>query len=402
MEHTENSNHTPDFAPVHMSNGPRDIWTGMRLQFPVTERWVYLNHAAVSPLPLACKDAMQAYLEELTRNGAARYPGRTFKILNRVRGLAAALLGAKPENTFIVRSTTQGLGIAATGIPFAPGDNVVLVEREFPANIRPWLPLRRRDVQVRMVPHDPDGRVRLDRIAEAVDDRTRAVSISFVQFLSGFRINLAAVAEICRKHDALFVVDAIQGLGALKLDVEAAGIDFLSADSHKWLLGPEGVGVGYCSDRALERIEPALEGWLSVTEPFEFLNTDQPLKPNAARFEDSAYNVAGFHGFGGSLELLLSIGIDAIQNRVLELTDILAEGLTAQGWTLSSPRDRQDEKSGIVTAVKDGVDTKKLDKNLRENGFVISAREGGIRVSPHGYNNLGDLERFLTVLSELT
>jgi selenocysteine lyase/cysteine desulfurase len=139
-----------------------------------------------------------------------------------------------------------------------------------------------------------------------------------------------------------------------------------------------------------------------VVKPFDFLNVEQPLKPNAARFEDSAYNVGGFHGFGGSLELLLSIGIDAIEARVLELTDILAEGLTAQGWTLSSPRDRQDEKSGIVSATKDGVDTRELDRKLKEKGFVISAREGDIRVSPHGYNSLGDLERFLTALGDLT
>jgi cysteine desulfurase / selenocysteine lyase len=373
-------------------------WELLRQQFPLAERIAYLNHAAVSPLPLRCKDRMEAYLEELTRFGASRYPRPLLEPLSRVRELASDMLGADPSQIFVVRSTTQGIGVAAMGIPAREGDNVVLAEREFPANIRPWLPLRRRGVEVRFVPQR-DGRILLDDLARAVDARTVAVSLSFVQFLSGFRLDPAPVAELCRRHDALFVLDAIQGLGVFPLDVEAAGVDFVSADAHKWLLGPEGVGVGYASERALDRIQPALEGWLSVEAPFEFFDIDQPLKRTAARFEEGAYNVAGINGLLGSLELISTVGVEAIEARVLELTDYLEAHLRRIGWTVLSPRETEAEKSGIVLASKEGIDPESLKRRLDDRGVVVSIRGGALRVSPHAYNTPEDLDELLDSLS---
>jgi len=184
-----------------------DKWESFRGQFPVCDQYVYLNHAAVSPLPLAAKQKMDQYLKERTEHGAAHYPDVIWEMLTNGRKLGAQLLNTNPEHIFFVRSTSQGLGIAATGIPFEAGDNLVLVEKEFPANLRPWMPLKRRGVDLRLVPQK-EGRVLIDDLAAAMDDRTRAVSLSFVQFLSGFRADCASVGELCRKHDALFVVDA--------------------------------------------------------------------------------------------------------------------------------------------------------------------------------------------------
>jgi len=375
-----------------------DRWETLRQQFPVVEELAYLDHAAVAPLPLRARERMEQYLDELVRRGAFSYPGGPFATLAQARAAGARLLGTRPEHVFIVRSTTQGLGIAATGIPVRPGDNIVLVDREFPANIRPWLPLRRRGVEVRFVPQR-QGRVLLDDLAERVDDRTRAVSVSFVQFLSGFRIDVGAVAEICRRRDALFVLDAIQGLGVFPVDVESSGVDFLAADAHKWLLGPEGVGLGYAAPRALERIEPALEGWLSVRDPFDFFDVEQPLKPTADRFEEGAYNLAGIHGMLGSLELILDAGVEAIGRRVLELTDALAERLVSRGWQILSPRAVEGERSGIVLATRDGVDFSALRRRLREQGIVVSMRGGGMRVAPHAYNTIEEIERLLAALA---
>jgi cysteine desulfurase / selenocysteine lyase len=375
-----------------------DPWRSLREQFPVTERLVYLDHAAVCPLPLRARERIAQYVDELVSCGSTLYPEGAFGAVKRARSLGARLLGARPEQVFIVRSTTQGLGIAATGLPVSPGDNVVLVEREFPANIRPWLPLRRRGVEVRFVPQH-DGRVRIDDLAARVDARTRAVSVSFVQFLSGFRIDLAAVAELCRRHDALFVVDAIQGLGAFPLDVVSSGVDFLSADSHKWLLGPEGVGLGYASARALERIAPAVEGWLSVRDPFAFFDVEQPLKETAERFEEGAYGLVGIHGMLGGLELILERGVEAIAARILELTDELVERLGAAGWTVRSPRSEISERSGIVLADRPGVDFVELRRRLQHLGFVVSVRGGALRVAPHAYNTVEELERLVTALS---
>jgi cysteine desulfurase/selenocysteine lyase len=375
-----------------------DVWQRFRSQFPVTEELVYLNHAAVSPLPLRCRQEVERYLDELVRRGAASYPDWAFGAIDRLRQLGARLLNTRPEQIFVARCTTQGLGIAATGLPVREGDNVVLVEREFPANIRPWLPLRRRGVEVRMVPQR-DGRVLLDDLARAVDRRTVAVSVSFVQFLSGFRIDVGAVAELCRRHGALCVVDGIQGLGVFSLDVERSGVDFLAADAHKWLLGPEGVGVGYASPRALERIEPVLEGWFAVENPFDFFDIEQPLKASAARYEEGAYNIAGIHGFAGSLELILEVGLEAMARRVLDLTDLLVEGLGSRGWTVLSPRRHEEERSGIVLATREGLEEERLRQALSKAGIVVSFRGGALRVSPHGYNTPEEIEALLDAIA---
>ena len=384
----------PDVPQPGRLTLPHDL----RRQFPVTEGLIYLNHAAVAPLPAPCRAGFEAYLEELVHHGAAHYPGLLLELLTRVRALGAGPIKSKPEEIFIVRSTTQGLGIVATGAPLGPGDNVVLVAREFPANLRPWMPLRRRGVEVRQV-EQREGRVLLDELARAVDCHTRVLSISFVQFLSGFRVELAAVAELCRRVDALLVVDAIQGLGVFPLDVEAMGVDFLAADAHKWLLGPEGVGLGYASARALERIEPALEGWLSVQDPFNFFDLEQPLRPNAGRFEEGAYNVAGLHGMEGSLELIRSCGVELIGQRVLQLTDYLVEQLLALGWRVHSPRRAEAEKSGIVLTSKAGVEMAALGRTLAGEGIIVSLRDGALRVSPHAYNTEQELDQLLEILA---
>lgn len=375
-------------------------WQELRGQFAVTEELVYLNHAAVSPLPRRCREYLEQYLDELTRYGAWHYPEFTWQVLAETRRLGARLLGARPEQVFFVRSTTQGLGIAATGIPCGAGDNIVLVEREFPANLRPWLPLRRRGVEVRLVPQQR-GRVLIDDLARAVDGKTRAVSVSFVQFLSGFRIDVAAVAELCRRVDALCVIDAIQGLGAFPLDVAANGVDFLSADAHKWLLGPEGAGLGFVSERALERIAPALEGWLAVERPFDFFDIAQPLKAWAARYEEGAYNNAGLRGMKGSLEVLLEAGIERVAARILELTDYLAGELATRGFEVLSPRQRQGEKSGILLVGCPGLDADKLHDRLKQAGIVLSLRAGYLRIAPHAYNTTEELDRLLAVVDGL-
>jgi selenocysteine lyase/cysteine desulfurase len=226
------------------------------------------------------------------------------------------------------------------------------------------------------------------------------LSLSQVQFLSGFRIDLEAVGELCRRRapDALFVVDAIQALGVFPAPVEAAGVDLLAADAHKWLLGPEGVGIGYVSPRGLERIQPALEGWLSVQRPFDFFDLEQPLKDSAARFEEGAYNLAGLHGLLGSLELLAEVGLAALERRVLELTDRAAEGLRERGFRVLSPRGHPGEKSGILLAGRSGLDFGALEARLRRAGIIVSIRGGALRVAPHAYNNEEEIDRLLAEL----
>ncbi len=375
-----------------------NAWKSFRDQFEVCQNHIYLNHAAVSPIPIRSRKCMQAHLDELAAVGAAYFPEKILQILAHTRKQGAQMLGCRPDQVFVVRSTTQGLGIAATGLPLRSGDNVVLVEREFPANLRPWMPLRRKGVELRMVAQH-QGRVSVDEIEKRVDQKTKAVSVSFVQFLSGFRIDLERVGRICKKHDALLVVDAIQGLGVFPLEVEAMGIDFLSADSHKWMLGPAGAGLGYASDKALNRLQPVLEGWLAVEKPFDFFDLEQPLKSTAARYEDSAYNVVGIYGMAGSLDLILELGVSNISERLLELTDYLVERLPSAGWQVLSPRRDSNEKSGIVSSRKPGVDAEKLAIELKAGKFEISIRDGALRVSPHAYNTENELDELIRVLA---
>lgn len=369
----------------------------LRLQFPVTEQIVYLNHAAVAPLPACCKLQMERYLDELSRFGAFHYTGFVEKIVDRARVLGAEFLGTNPDNIFIVRSTTHGLGIAAEGIDYRKDANIVLVEGEFPANIRPWYAQRKKGVEIRFVKQN-EGRVLIDDLKAAIDSNTAVVSVSWVQYASGFRICLGDVAELCKKVDALFVVDAIQGLGAFPINVEQEGIDFLSADSHKWLLGPEGVGLGYASPKARERIAPLIEGWLSVEDPFDFQRLNQPLKATAGRYEDGAMNFAGIHGMVGSLELLKSLGIRNVASRILELTDFLAEKLNALGLKILSPRNNPEEKSGILSVGGD-FDPDELAESLTEARIFIAVRNNALRISPHCYNSFDELDDLIRIIS---
>ncbi len=378
-----------------------DRWQALRAEFPSAERWTYLAHAAVSPLPLRCQQGMQAYLDELVAHGGVHYPQVPLAAARRARQLGAQLMGCPLEGVFFVTSTSQGVGVAATGISCGPGDNVVLVDREFPSNLRPWLHLRKRGVELRFVPQR-DSRVLADDLAAAVDHRTAAVSVSFVQFLSGFRLDLAPVAEICRRHDALFVLDAIQGLGVFPVQAQAMGVDLLAADAHKWLLGPEGVGLGYASPRAMERLEPVVQGWLSVRRPFDVFALDQPLMPDARRFQPGSPNQAGIHGMAGSLELLAEIGPEVMAQRLILLTDHLAEGLQQAGWSVLSPRVHDGEKSGIILCTHPAVDFATLSAWLEEHGVVSSVRGGALRLSPHGYTTIDELDRVVALLSHRT
>jgi selenocysteine lyase/cysteine desulfurase len=365
----------------------------IRQEFPIVEHAVYLNHAAVGPIPRRAHQAMVEHLDDYLANvllhndqWQARY--------QEVRAQAARLIGARPDQIAFVKNTSEGLSFAANGIDWRPGDNVIVPAADFPTVVYPWLNLAGRGVETRRIAAR-DGRVPLDDIRAAVDARTRAIVTSTVQFSSGFRADLAAIGDICRAHDLLFVVDGIQSLGALTLDV-ACGIDVLAADAHKWLLGPQGIGLFYVSDRALERLRVAEVGWLSVREPFEF-RPEIDLLPDARRFEPGSPNSVGIFGLGGTLDLLLEIGIEAIEGRILSLTDLLCDGLQRKGYRIRSPRQGA-ERSGIVIVDSPREPTPALFERLTAERVLVSMRGGGLRVSPHAYNTEGEIEQLVEVL----
>jgi cysteine desulfurase/selenocysteine lyase len=360
----------------------------------VTTKWAYFDHAAVAPLTERARRTLIAWADDLAENGEVNDAARVGRI-EEVRRLAGQLLNADPLDIAFVKNTSEGVGIVAEGLPWRAGDNVVTAEDEYPANLYPWMNLAARGVELRRVP-SRDGRILLDDLHAALDARTRLLSLSFVEYASGFRNDLAAVGQLCRDKGVLFFVDAIQGLGVLPLDVRRTPIDFLAADGHKWLLGPEGAGLFWVRRELVEQLHPVGVGWNSVLDSRNFSRVELRLKPHAGRWESGSLNVGGILALGASLELLLAAGIDNLAARVLELTDYLCAQAERAGATVYSSR-RTQEKSAIVSLVIPG-DVRTFVRRCREAGILVNQRAGRLRVSPHAYNSREELDRLIALL----
>jgi selenocysteine lyase/cysteine desulfurase len=371
-------------------------WDSLRAEFPVTRRWAFFDHAAVAPLTARAQKALMEWATDLAENGDVN-DRHWVKRVEEVRRLAGKLINADPQDIAFVKNTSEGIGFVAEGSPWRPGDNMVTAQEEYPANIYPWMNLASRGVEVRTVA-SRGSRLSIDDLREAMDPRTRLVSLSFVEFASGFRNDLDTIGALCRERGIYFMVDAIQGLGVLPLDVQGTPIDFLAADGHKWLLGPEGAGIFYIRHDLLDLLHPISVGWKSVVGATDFARLDFTLKPNAARWEGGSLNVAGITSLGASLELLLGIGIDTVAGRVLEVTDYLCEKGNEAGLEVFSSRLPAD-KSGIVSLIVPGGDVRQLVRQCRENGIVINQRAGRIRVSPHCYNTRDEVDRLVAILA---
>lgn len=380
----------------------------LRAAFPVAELWVYFNHAAVAPVSLPVERAVAEFLAQARRDGSAGFAGWLARRED-ARRAAAALLGARPDEVAFTTSTSDGLIHVAEGLALEPGDEIVLLEDDFPSNQIPWWRQARRGARLVPVPRDADGRVTPGALLARVGPRTRVVAVSWVAYDRGQRLDLAALgaglagrnaqARAAGGRDALLCVDAIQGLGAFPLDVRACGIDFLSADSHKWLLGLEGVGLFYCRAERLAELDSPLTSWWSMARPFAPFRPGAALQPDARRFEYACLPTAGLFGVEAALRLLLAAGQPAIAQRVLELTDRLADGLAARGWELLSPRGVPEERSGIVTArPPDGAAGAAVERLLARRVQVVE-RGGGVRFSPHAWNTLEEVERALEALA---
>lgn len=373
-----------------------DIESIRNEEFPVCKNLIYLNHAGVSPIPVRAATRGVSQIREYLNFGA--FDLRAWiDISNDTRRTFARLAGATEDEIAFIKNTSEGLSFIAGGLTWVNGDNIVTTSYEFPANIYPWLALKERGVEVRMV--EPEmGRVPAEKIFQAVDGNTRLISISSVEFINGFRHDLERMGAFCRKKGILFCVDAIQSLGVVPMDVEAFNIDFLAADGHKWLLSIEGIGCLYVSNRVMERLKPIEFGWHSVKNRFQFESIDFELDTTARKYEPGSFNLLSISTFNGSLNLIEEIGVVAIQERVLHLLNYLREMFEPSWELLSSMKD--EERSGILTFRIPGIDGKQLNKALHERKVVASARGGGIRVSPHFYNTREEMDAFIELLRE--
>ncbi len=365
-----------------------------RQEFPVTGRCVYFDHAGVAPVSRRVADAVAAFIADARDFGRLHYPAWEGRA-EAVRAAAARLIGAGSDELAFVASTSDGLSAIATGVDWRPGDSVVAVDGEFPANVYPWWALERVGVTTRLAT-PVEGRLTVDAIAALIDDTTRVVSVSAVDFATGQRRPLAAIGEVCRRRGVLFCVDAIQALGALRIDVERDGIDALAADGHKWLCAPEGCGLLYVSRRWLDRLVPQRIGWKSVVDASRYLPYHFELKADAQKFECGSLNFLAIHALGAAIDLTCDVGVDAIEARLLALTAHLRGLLAARGVVLLSPAD-EDERSGITT-VRVGEAPEAAVRRLRAAGVLASPRGGGVRLSPHFYCDEDDVARCVAAL----
>jgi selenocysteine lyase/cysteine desulfurase len=366
-----------------------------REEFPVVEHCVYLNHAGNGPLPRRSGARMAAVAEAVARSGDRFWLDRMREV-ERVREMAAQLLGARhSREVAFVENTSSGLSMVAEGFDWKPGDNVVGAALEFPSNVYPWMNLAACGVEYRQVP-ERDGRIDPDEVLATMDGRTRMLALSWVQYASGFRSDLVRLGAACRERDVLFVVDVIQGLGVLPLDVEDSFVDVAAAAAHKWLLGPEGIGLLYVSDRVIDRLRPNRAGWRSMRNPYNWTEYDLAFAEGAKRFESGTLNVYGIHALGGSLDILREAGAATVE-RVLGLTERAARGLVDLGFTLVSSR-LPGETSGIIAATHPRHDPRDLVKRLGEKDILVAARAGRFRISPHFYNTEDEIDRCLTEL----
>ena len=367
----------------------------LRSHFAHTSRWAYLDHASIGPLPTPALEAVQAHLAGRHAEEPNTFPADE-PMLERLKRRLGALVGAEAARVEFAPNTSYALNVLAQGFPWQTGDRIAIPEMEFPANVYPFLELRRHGVEVDFI-RCADGQFSLDDVEQALTPRTRLVAASWVQFLSGFRCDVAGIAALAHAHGAFFSLDAIQGLGALQLDVRAAGVDFLACGGHKWLMAMPGAGFLYASEQMQAHLAPT-PGWLNGPIDWDDLRAAQdqmPLHPDASRFRVGTLNVPGLYALDASLGLLQSLDPAGAEAHVLAMRRRLAAGLDELGLPRLG-RWAPEHDSGIVTVQPEAPEP--LAAALEEAGVRVALRDRKIRFSPHVYTHPDEVDRALDVL----
>ena len=366
-----------------------------RKYFPITERDIYFNHAAVSPFSTRVVETITNILNRRSAGEVEIYP-LMIEEKSRLKKNLAALIDGEETNIAIIANTSEGFNWLVHGLEWKKGDRILLVENEFPSNIYPFLNMQQYGVKIDYVP-TRDGFIFLEDIESNIHPQTKLFSISFVEFLNGFKNQLAEISHICQQRDVLLSVDSIQGVGALPLSVRQMGIDFLSNGGHKWLMGPQGCGFMYISPTLFDRLKPAYVGWLSVKDSWNFFDYNLDLLDDASRFEIATSNVLGIFGLSASTSLLLEAGTKEIEQHLLLLGERLIDELSSIGFRyVGSPEMIQ--RSGIVTFACENVT--ETYKNLRKNRVHLSLRNDLLRFSPHFYNTTEEIDRIVEIIRE--
>lgn len=376
----------------------KDVAALRAAEFPWTGERVYLNNASIGPIPERTRRALEEF--DRRRTAPYRLPDRDLQaILATARQAAASLIGAAPGEVALAANTGHGISLAATALPLSPGDIVLVSAREFPANVYPWLLLRRRGIEVELAPCAPTGWPDEDYLVERLGDpRVRVLAVSFVQFATGYRADLARLGAAARANGAYFVVDAIQGVGNSPLDVAETPVDVLACGGQKWLLSPWGSGFVYVRRGLVTALEPAIAGWMAFegTDDFSRLTEYDPtFRSDARRFEMVTLPFQDFFGMTTSLGLLAEVGVASVAAQIEALHEPVLRWADARGVRVVSPRDPVHRSAILSIAPRDPVGAYRA---LKAAGVVCSMREGAIRLSPHFYNTVAEMERVVEVL----
>lgn len=373
---------------------PLPAWFVPEAEFPIMKEWLFFNHAGVSPMSARAAAALSAYAAESMEK--AYLSGTRWKRIEVIRGDAARMIHAETDEIAFVKNTSEGLAFVANGLEWKAGDEVISAAIEYPANVYPWMDLeRRRGIKLVMVP-EREGRVRTEEILGAVTAKTRMITLSHVEYASGYRNDLATIGRFCRERGILFCVDAIQSIGAMPVDVKRMQIDFLSACGHKWMVGPEGLGIFYCRKELIPTVHPEV-GSMNVVNHMDFAHFDLTLKNDARRFECGTNNVAGIFGLGASLNLLMEVGMELVWGRIRALTDLLVAGVEAKGYTVFSPRGEQ-ESSGIVSFYSKRLAHGAIIQALEKRRIIVIERSDRLRATPHFYQDASHIGALVEAL----
>ncbi len=369
----------------------------VRSLIPLSSRYIHMNHAGVSPMSRRAAAAVEQVVEaSLNRPYRDRWAQDE---ADRVRGLVARLINGSPDSVALTRSTAHGISLLAQGLDWQKGDNVVGANGEYPANVYPWMSLASKGVEFRQA-QAVGGRITPEQAFTLVDPRTRVVALSHVEFWNGFRVDIETIGAECRRRGIVFAVDVMQSAGALRLDTGRMAVDFCAAGAGKWLMGPPGIGFCFCAPELLERLQPPIVGVCSVVGYDRYFEYDLTLAPSARRFEESVISLLDTAAFGAALEVLLDVGTEVVERRVLELSARLAAGLAARGYEIVEPWPRaRSESSGIVSFRKPGAEPQEVLRDLSAAHVIARTHSDFVRLSPHFYNTEEEIDRVLEVLA---
>lgn len=374
-----------------------------RALFPVCREKIFFAHAGVTALPQFVADAVCAYTQQSAEN--PQEFGDVLRAVKETRQICAQLIGAQADEIALLGPTSLGLSLFANGLAWEPGDEVLCYHGDYPANVYPWIELRRRGVIVRYLEPATPGEITPELVAGALSPKTKLVALASAHFFTGYRIDLEGIGALLRARGILFSVDAIQTLGAFALDVEKAHIDFLSADAHKWMLGPLAIGIVYVRRSNFDKLRPTLLGaWNVVSPNFNALDEIR-FVATAQRYEPGVLNIAGILGMRAALEFFQSHGLPAVSARLLELKAYLIPRLEELGFRILGPAADSPAATSITTFRHERTGCAPLATALENAGIIASLRHDRenrdyLRFSPHCYNTEAELDTAIGVLRQ--